>query len=55
MQLKKAKLKNYDSLIESHLEFKRTYIRMIQDSYWPEIYKDVRLGFLTVIIVPQKS
>jgi hypothetical protein len=33
---------NYDLLMESHLGLKRTYARLIQDYYWPRMYKDVR-------------
>jgi hypothetical protein len=34
---------NHNSLMESYLEFKKIYVRMTQDYYWPGIYKDVRV------------
>jgi hypothetical protein len=34
--------KNYDLLLERHLEIKRIYVKLAQKYYWSGIYKDIR-------------
>jgi hypothetical protein len=34
---------NHASFMESYLELKKIYARMIQNYYWPGIYKDIRV------------